>query len=155
MGERTVKYRRIAVVIGTRPEAIKMAPLVLELRRRSGLQPLVVATAQHRDMLDQVLELFDIVPEVDLDLMRENQALGELTARLLTGLEDVWRRMRPDLVLVQGDTTSSLAGALAAYYQKVPVGHVEAGLRTDDKYAPFPEEANRKLIDMLDRKSVV
>lgn len=141
---------RVAVVIGTRPEAIKMAPIVLELRRRSAeFDALVVATAQHRGMLDQVLTLFDIVPDVDLDLMRPDQSLADLTARLTTALHDVWQRTRPDIVLVQGDTTSSFAGGLTAYYAQIPIGHVEAGLRTYDKYAPFPEEMNRRLIDAM------
>jgi UDP-N-acetylglucosamine 2-epimerase (non-hydrolysing) len=136
--------------MGTRPEAIKMAPVVLELRRRSGeFDPLVVATAQHRSMLDQVLSLFDIVPDVDLDLMRPGQGLADLTARLTTTLHDLWLRMRPDMVLVQGDTTSSFVGSLTAYYAHIPIGHIEAGLRTYDKYGPFPEEMNRRLIDPL------
>lgn len=136
--------------MGTRPEAIKMAPIVLELRRRSEeFDPLVVVTAQHRMMLDQVLPLFDIVPDVDLDLMRPDQGLADLTARLITALHNLWARTRPDIVLVQGDTTSSFAGSLTAYYTHIPVGHIEAGLRTYDKYSPFPEEMNRCLIDAM------
>jgi len=136
--------------MGTRPEAIKMAPVVLELHRRHAeFDPLVVATAQHRGMLDQVLTLFDITPDVDLDVMREGQGLGDLTARLLTMLQDLWERTRPDVVLVQGDTTSSFVGSLTAYYAHIPIGHIEAGLRTHNKYAPFPEEMNRHLIDAM------
>ena len=138
---------RVAIVIGTRPDAIKMAPVVQALRRRPDrFDTRVVATAQHREMLDQVLGVFGIEPDVDLDLMQAGQGLAELTARLLENLERLWRRLIPDVVLVQGDTTSSFAAALAAYYQKVPVGHVEAGLRSRNKYAPFPEEINRRLI---------
>lgn len=145
-----VTKRNVAVVIGTRPEAIKMAPVVIELRRRSErFDTTVVATAQHRKMLDQVLEIFNIKPDVDLDLMREDQGLADLTARLLTGLDAVWRDLRPDIVLVQGDTTSSFVAGLAAYYLKIPIAHVEAGLRTGDKYAPFPEEMNRRLVDAM------
>jgi UDP-N-acetylglucosamine 2-epimerase (non-hydrolysing) len=140
---------RVSIVIGTRPEAIKMAPVVLALRGHPAFQPTVVATAQHRDMLDQVLSLFAIEPDVDLDLMREDQQLTALTASLLTGLERVWRDDRPDVILVQGDTTSAFAASLVALYLKVPVGHVEAGLRTGDKHAPFPEEMNRRLVDVL------
>ena len=145
-----MKERKVAVVIGTRPEAIKMAPIVIELRRRrSQFDTSVVATAQHREMLDQVLEIFGIEPDVDLDLMTDGQTLCDLTARLLTHLEDLWRRNRPDVVLVQGDTTSSFVAGLVAYYLKIPLGHVEAGLRTHDKYAPFPEEMNRRLVDAM------
>ena len=142
--------RKIAVVIGTRPEAIKMAPIVMELRRRaSEFHTTVVATAQHRDMLDQVLDLFDIKPDVDFNLMTAGQTLGHLTARLLTHLEDLWLRDRPDVILVQGDTTSSFVAGLVAYYLQVTLGHVEAGLRTQDKFAPFPEEMNRRLVDAM------
>mgnify|MGYP001619708311 CR=1 FL=1 len=142
--------RTIAMVMGTRPDAIKMAPVALECRQYPDqLKSMIVLTAQHRQMLDQVLDVFELVPDVDLDLMRENQRLGDLTARLLTALDALWQRARPDLVLVQGDTTSSMAAALAAYYLKIPIGHVEAGLRTQEKYAPFPEEMNRRLIAAL------
>ena len=140
----------MAVVVGTRPEAIKMAPVVLELRRRhEEFDTLVVATAQHRGMLDQVLTLFGIVPDVDLDIMRQGQGLGDLTARLIAELQALWERTRPDVVLVQGDTTSSFVGSLTAYYAHIPIGHIEAGLRTYDKYGPFPEEINRRLIDAM------
>ncbi|MBI4322959.1 MAG: UDP-N-acetylglucosamine 2-epimerase (non-hydrolyzing) [Candidatus Omnitrophica bacterium] len=136
--------------MGTRPEAIKMAPVVVACRQQAQrCRTQVVATAQHRQMLDQVLQVFDITPDVDLDLMEEGQGLGALTARLLTSVEALWRRERPALVLVQGDTTSSFSAALAAYYLKIPIGHIEAGLRSGDKYAPFPEEMNRRLIDAM------
>lgn len=126
--------KHIAVIVGTRPEAIKMAPVVQELRTlpdaRARFETLVLITAQHRELLDQVLALFGIEPDADLDAMRPNQELAELAGRLLEGLDRLLREMAPDLVLVQGDTTTALAGALAAYYRKIPVGHVEAGLRT-------------------------
>jgi len=142
--------RTIAMVMGTRPDAIKMAPVVLECRKhRDRLTTMIVLTAQHRQMLDQVLEVFHLEPDVDLNLMQENQQVGDLTARLLTELSALWQRRRPDFVLVQGDTTSSMSAALAAYYLKIPIGHVEAGLRTHDRYAPFPEEMNRRLIGVL------
>jgi UDP-N-acetylglucosamine 2-epimerase (non-hydrolysing) len=141
---------KILSVIGTRPEAIKMAPVLRELQARSAertLQSIVCVTAQHRRMLDQVLTLFDIRPDYDLDIMRENQSLTHVTANVLIGLEKILRREKPDWVLVQGDTTTVLAAALAAFYQHVRVGHVEAGLRTWDKFRPFPEEVNRKVAD--------
>jgi UDP-N-acetylglucosamine 2-epimerase (non-hydrolysing) len=144
---------KVATIFGTRPEAIKMAPVVHVLRRRAeagaDLRPLVYVSAQHREMLDQVLTLFAITPDADLDLMQPNQGLPDLTARMLTGVSDLLERDRPDLVLVHGDTTTALVGALAAYYQQVPVGHVEAGLRTHNRYSPFPEEMNRHLVDAL------
>lgn len=140
---------RILSVFGTRPEAIKMAPVVRALRAAEGFEAPVCVTAQHRDMLDQVLELFELVPDHDLDLMRERQTLPELTARALTGVSRVLEDERPDVVLVQGDTTTTFAGALAAFYHRIPCGHVEAGLRTGDLAAPFPEEANRLLADRL------
>jgi len=136
-------------VFGTRPEAIKMAPVVKALEAADGIESLVCVTAQHRDMLDQVLELFDIVPDDDLDLMRPGQTLHELTARVLIGLRPVLEARKPDVVLVHGDTTTSFTAALAAFYSRIPVGHVEAGLRTGDLSAPFPEEANRVLADAL------
>lgn len=141
---------KIIVVIGTRPEAIKMAPLVLELRARpEPARVATVLTAQHREMSDEVLALFGVVPDHDLDIMRPNQSLFETTARLLPGLESVYRREEPDLVLVQGDTTTTFVAALAAYYVNAAVGHVEAGLRTRDKRNPFPEEINRRLTTSL------
>jgi UDP-N-acetylglucosamine 2-epimerase len=144
---------KVAAVFGTRPEAIKMAPVVHALRRRAQqgahLRPLVYVSGQHRGMLDQVLRLFDLEVDADLDVMQPNQKLPDLTARMLTGLSALLERDRPDLVLVHGDTTTALAGALAAYYRQIPVGHVEAGLRTGDRYSPFPEELNRRLVDSL------
>ena len=140
---------KVMVVFGTRPEAIKMAPLVTELKQRSDLQTIVVVTAQHRQMLDQVLELFNIVPDEDLDLMSSGQTLPTLTARIVQGMSDVIARHRPDRVLVHGDTTTTFATALAAFYQRIPVGHVEAGLRTGNLYSPWPEEANRRLAGVL------
>lgn len=140
----------VAVIFGTRPEAVKMAPLVLALRARpEAFRCTVIVTAQHREMLDQVLDVFGIAPDHDLDLMRQNQTLAGLTARVMTDLPPVLEAVRPDLVLVQGDTTTVLTAALAAFYLQIPVGHVEAGLRTDDRYNPFPEEINRRLTGRL------
>jgi UDP-N-acetylglucosamine 2-epimerase (non-hydrolysing) len=141
---------RVALVVGTRPDAIKMAPLILACREhRDRLEPSVIATGQHREMLAEVLDVFGIVPDHDLGVMRPGQALADLTARLLVALDEAWSRHRPDVVVVQGDTTTSFAAALAAYYAKIPVTHVEAGLRSGNPLAPFPEEANRRLIDAL------
>ena len=136
---------KVMTVFGTRPEAIKMAPVVLELARQEGLAPIVAVTAQHREMLDQVLKLFGITPDYDLDIMSAGQTLFDITIRAMRGLDEVLTRENPDLVLVHGDTTTTFAGALAAYYHQTPVGHVEAGLRTGNKYSPFPEEMNRHL----------
>ncbi|MCC5894497.1 MAG: UDP-N-acetylglucosamine 2-epimerase (non-hydrolyzing) [Alkalibacterium sp.] len=142
--------KKIAVVFGTRPEAIKMAPVILELNKHlDRFQVLVIVTAQHREMLDQVLNVFDITPDYDLDIMKKNQTLSDITSDVLKGIEEVFTAEKPDLVLVHGDTTTSFSTALAAYYHQIPIGHVEAGLRTYDKYFPFPEEANRQLIDTL------
>ena len=140
---------RVLTVFGTRPEAIKMAPVVRALAAHPRVEGRVCVTAQHRDMLDQVLSLFELVPDYDLDLMRPGQDLHALTARVLTGMRPVLEASRPDVVLVHGDTTTTLAATLAAFYSGVPVGHVEAGLRTGDLRAPFPEEANRVLADKL------
>src|SRR5436190_1129396 len=141
---------RVMVIFGTRPEAIKMAPIVAALKEhRDELHTCVVATAQHRSMLDQVLDIFNIVPDYDLNLMSPGQTLTQITVRALTGLESVMQKEQPDLVLVQGDTTTAFVGGLAAFYQQIPVGHVEAGLRTHDKYDPFPEEMNRRCLDVL------
>lgn len=140
---------KILSVFGTRPEAIKMAPLVKLLKNTPGVESLTAVTAQHREMLDQVLSLFGIRPEFDLDLMRPRQSLTDLTCRSLTGLEKVFDAAAPDLVLVHGDTTTTLAAALAAYYRRVPAGHVEAGLRTHRKDSPYPEEINRRLTAAL------
>ncbi|MBE7489866.1 MAG: UDP-N-acetylglucosamine 2-epimerase (non-hydrolyzing) [Candidatus Omnitrophica bacterium] len=145
----TKKKVRVLSVFGTRPEAIKMAPVVRTLRTTSGIESRVCVTAQHREMLDQVLEAFEITPDYDLDLMRSGQGLFDLTARVLTGMDPVLSDVQPDLVLVHGDTTTTFAVSLAAFYQRIAVGHVEAGLRTRNKYAPFPEEMNRQLTSRL------
>ena len=137
--------RKVMLVFGTRPEAIKMAPVVSALRTRTGLDVKVAVTAQHRHMLDQVLGLFDIVPDEDLDVMTPSQALPDLFARILCGMSEVFSRHRPDMVLVHGDTSTTLATALAGFYAGIPVAHVEAGLRTGNMQAPWPEEANRRL----------
>lgn len=137
---------KLMTVFGTRPEAIKMCPLVLEMRKYPDyIEPIVAVTAQHREMLDQVLELFGITPDYDLNIMASGQTLYDITTRALTGLKEVIEEAKPDMVLVHGDTTTTFAGALAAFYAQVPVGHVEAGLRTGNKYSPYPEEMNRKL----------
>ena len=136
--------KKILLVFGTRPEAIKMAPLVKKLQANpEDFQTIVCVTGQHREMLDQVLRLFDIVPEYDLNIMKPNQDLYDITSRILLGMRDVLREVQPDIVLVHGDTTTSMAAALAAFYQQIPVGHVEAGLRTGNIYSPWPEEMNR------------
>lgn len=139
----------VIVVMGTRPEAIKLAPVVRALRGHGGFTVKVLATAQHRSMLDQVLGVFDIEPDFDLDMMRPGQSLTDVTVRAVAGVGKVLERERPDWVVVQGDTTTAFVSALAAYYRRVRVAHVEAGLRTDDKYAPFPEEMNRRLVSAL------
>lgn len=134
------------LVFGTRPEAIKMCPLVKELQKRSNeFETIVCVTGQHREMLDQVLTIFDVKPDYDLNIMKQGQDLTDVTARVLTGLRNVFQQCRPDVVLVHGDTTTSTAGALAAFYAQIPVGHVEAGLRTHNMYSPWPEEMNRQL----------
>ena len=136
---------KVMTVFGTRPEAIKMAPVVKALKETDGIECLVCVTAQHREMLDQVLELFEIVPDYDLNIMKPNQTLSMITANVITGMENILVKEKPDLVLVHGDTSTTFATALACYYQQIAVGHVEAGLRTYDKYSPFPEEMNRVL----------
>ena len=141
---------KVMTIFGTRPEAIKMAPVVLELQKYPDLvQPIVAVTAQHRQMLDQVLNIFAIEPDYDLDIMSQGQTLFDITSKSLVGLNKVFDEAQPDLVLVHGDTTTTFAGALAAFYRQIPVGHVEAGLRTGNKYSPFPEEMNRKLTGSL------
>ena len=142
-----MKKIKVMSVFGTRPEAIKMAPLVKELEKRKEIESIVCVTAQHREMLDQVLETFDIKPDYDLNIMKQGQTLSEITARVIMGIEEVIKEVKPDIVLVHGDTTTTLAAGIAAYYQQVAVGHVEAGLRTYDKYSPFPEEMNRQMVD--------
>lgn len=141
---------KVMTVFGTRPEAIKMAPVILELSKHSAhITPIVAVTAQHREMLDQVLQLFNIVPDYDLDIMAQGQTLFDITSRAMHGLNEVLGKEKPDIVLVHGDTTTTFAGALAAFYHQTAVGHVEAGLRTQNKYSPFPEEMNRKLTGSL------
>lgn len=140
---------KVMSIFGTRPEAIKMAPLVKELEKRKEIESIVCVTAQHRQMLDQVLETFNIKPDYDLNIMKQGQSLSEITSRALTGLESVIKDVKPDIVLVHGDTTTTFAGALAAFYNQVAIGHVEAGLRTYDKYSPFPEEMNRQMVDCM------
>lgn len=140
---------KVMTVFGTRPEAIKMAPLVKELQSRKEIETIVCVTAQHREMLDQVLATFDIVPDYDLDIMRQGQTLADITTRALRGIEKVIKETEPDIVLVHGDTSTTFAGALAAYYNQTAVGHVEAGLRTYDKYSPFPEEMNRQMVGVI------
>jgi UDP-N-acetylglucosamine 2-epimerase (non-hydrolysing) len=140
---------KVLSIFGTRPEAVKMAPLVKELAHTPGIDSMVCVTAQHRQMLDQVLDLFGIIPEIDLDLMQPGQSLAGITARVLTHLDPVLAYINPDWVLIQGDTTTVMAAALLAYYHQIRVGHVEAGLRTGDKYQPFPEEVNRRVAGVV------
>ncbi len=143
--------KKILAVFGTRPEAIKLAPVILQLQKTSGVQMRVCVTAQHRQMLDQVLALFDIVPDIDLDLMEPDQTLAELTGRVVSRLDSVFKSERPDIVLIQGDTTTVMAAAMAAFYNRIPVGHVEAGLRSNNLYSPFPEEMNRRITSVFTR----
>ena len=140
---------RVMSVFGTRPEAVKMAPVVQAVQKHPALESVVAVTAQHREMLDQVLEVFSVRPDYDLNIMQPGQTLTQITTRAMNGLEEVFIAAKPDIVLVHGDTTTSFAGALAAFYQQIPVGHVEAGLRTFNKYEPFPEEMNRCLTGRL------
>ena len=144
-----MKPIRIMSIFGTRPEAVKMCPLVLELSRRPGLESLCCVTAQHREMLDSVLNIFQVKPDYDLNIMQPRQTLSAITSRCLTGMDQVLEEARPDLVLVHGDTSTTFAGALAAFYHQIPVGHVEAGLRTYDKWSPFPEEMNRRMVGAI------
>lgn len=143
------KQKKVMIVFGTRPEAIKMAPVIQALRQKDSINCQVIVTAQHREMLDQVLKLFKIDPDFDLNLMQPGQTLTDITTRVLNGLKEVFQSEQPDLVLVHGDTTTTFVAALAAFYAQIPVGHVEAGLRTGNKYSPFPEEMNRKLAGVL------
>ncbi|MEH2937979.1 non-hydrolyzing UDP-N-acetylglucosamine 2-epimerase [Lawsonibacter sp. JLR.KK007] len=144
-----MKTIKVMTVFGTRPEAIKMAPLALELARRPEFEAVCCVTAQHREMLDSVLDIFSLKPDYDLNVMEPRQTLSTITSKCLTGMDGVLETARPDLVLVHGDTSTTFAGALAAFYHKIPVGHVEAGLRTYDKWSPFPEEVNRKLVGAI------
>ena len=136
---------RVMTVFGTRPDTIKMAPVVHALRASRAIDDIVCVTAQHRQMLDDLLELFAIEPDYDFDIMTDDQTLTQITTRVLEGMEPVLQQARPDVVLVHGDTTTSTSAALAAFYQQIPVGHVEAGLRTNDRWLPYPEEMNRRL----------
>jgi UDP-N-acetylglucosamine 2-epimerase (non-hydrolysing) len=140
---------KVLLVFGTRPEAVKMAPLYLELKKHSEFLPKICVTAQHRNMLDQVLEIFDIKPDYDLDIMKQSQTLAYITTSVIEGIDKVLKSDRPDIVLVHGDTTTTFAAALAAFYNQIPAGHVEAGLRTYDIYSPYPEEMNRHLTSSL------
>ncbi|WP_214706831.1 MULTISPECIES: non-hydrolyzing UDP-N-acetylglucosamine 2-epimerase [unclassified Exiguobacterium] len=140
---------KVMTVFGTRPEAIKMAPLINELKKYKDIQTIVVVTAQHREMLDQVLELFSISPDYDLNIMKENQTLSEITARVVNGLDNIIKKEKPQLILVHGDTTTTFVSSLVGFYNQIPIGHVEAGLRTNNKFSPFPEEMNRQLTGCL------
>lgn len=144
-----INRKKVMVVFGTRPEAIKMAPVIQALRQKESIFCQITVTAQHREMLDQVMKLFKLVPDFDLNLMKQGQTLTEITTRALNGLREVFQRELPDLVLVHGDTTTTFVAALAAFYAQIPIGHVEAGLRTGNKYSPFPEEMNRRLASVL------
>lgn len=141
--------KKVMTIFGTRPEAIKMAPLVKELESRKDIESVVCVTAQHREMLDQVLSVFDIKPRYDLDIMKQGQTLSNITCRVLEGLGDILVKEMPDIVLVHGDTSTTYAGALAAFYNQISIGHVEAGLRTYNKYSPYPEEMNRQMVSVL------
>ncbi|SIS73066.1 UDP-N-acetylglucosamine 2-epimerase (non-hydrolysing) [Virgibacillus pantothenticus] len=146
----TLKRIKVMTIFGTRPEAIKMAPLVLELNKRTEeFESIVTVTAQHREMLDQVLEIFSIIPDYDLNIMKKQQTLAQITTRALEGLDEVMKKTQPDMVLVHGDTTTTFVASLAAYYNQIAVGHVEAGLRTWNKYSPYPEEMNRQLTGVI------
>ena len=141
--------KKIMAVFGTRPEAIKMCPLVHEMRKREGLEVIVCVTAQHRQMLDQVLSLFKIVPDYDLNVMKDRQTLFDITCNILTGIKVVLKEVNPDIVLVHGDTSTTFATALACFYLQIPVGHIEAGLRTNNIYSPYPEEFNREAVSII------
>lgn len=140
---------KVLCIFGTRPEAIKMAPIVKELKKEESIDTKVCVTGQHREMLDQVLNIFDIKPDYDLDIFKHGQTLTDITVNSISGIEKVLEKEKPDVLLVQGDTTTVFSGALAAFYQKIKIGHVEAGLRTGNLYSPYPEEANRKLVGVL------
>ena len=146
LSRRSCIMKRVMLVFGTRPEAIKMCPLVKEFQKYpNDFETIVCVTGQHREMLDQVLSIFEVTPNYDLNIMKQGQDLYDVTGRVLTGMRDVLREAKPDVVLVHGDTTTSTAAALAAFYQQIPVGHVEAGLRTHNIYSPWPEEMNRQI----------
>ena len=143
--------KKIGLVFGTRPEAIKMCPLVNELKQRKNLQTVVCVTGQHRQMLDQVLETFNVVPDYDLSIMKDKQTLFDITANILLKIREVLEKERPDVVLVHGDTSTTFVTALACFYLQIPIGHVEAGLRTYDIYSPYPEEFNRQAVSIISR----
>uniref|UniRef100_UPI0025A29135 non-hydrolyzing UDP-N-acetylglucosamine 2-epimerase n=1 Tax=Sporofaciens musculi TaxID=2681861 RepID=UPI0025A29135 len=143
------KYKTVLLVFGTRPEAIKMCPLVKELKKREGIKTLVAVTGQHRSMLDQVLKAFDITPDYDLSIMKDGQTLFDITTNVLNGMKSVLEEVHPSIVLVHGDTSTTFATALAAFYLQIPVGHVEAGLRTYNIYSPYPEEFNREAVGAI------
>lgn len=147
MNKKTAKH--ILFIFGTRPEAIKMAPVIKQMKEDKNFKVSICVTAQHRDMLDQVLKFFDIKPNFDLNIMKQDQSLYNITSEILTGIESVIKKANPDIILVQGDTTTAFVASLAAFYQHIPVGHIEAGLRSGDKFAPYPEEVNRKLISHI------
>ena len=144
-----MKKIKVMSIFGTGPEAIKMAPLVKELEKRAEIESIVCVTAQHREMLDQVLATFQITPDYDLNMMKQGQTLSDITTRALNGIDGVLKEAKPDIVLVHGDTSTTFAGALAAFYNQIAIGHVEAGLRTYDKYSPYPEEMNRQMVDCM------
>ena len=144
-----MKKIKIMTVFGTRPEAIKMAPLVLELKKHPEIETITTVTAQHREMLDQVLDIFKITPDYDLNIMHRGQTLTDITVEVLNQLRDVLQKEKPDMILTHGDTTTTFAASLAAFYEKIAIGHVEAGLRTWNKYSPYPEEMNRQMTDAL------
>lgn len=141
--------KKVMLVFGTRPEAIKICPLVNELKTRKGIQTVVCVTAQHRQMLDQVLETFGVVPDYDLNIMRDRQTLFDITTNILKGIKEVLEKEKPDVVLVHGDTSTTFVTALACFYLQIPVGHVEAGLRTYNIYSPYPEEFNRQAVGIV------
>ena len=143
--------KKVMLVFGTRPEAIKMCPLVNELKKRSGIETVVCVTAQHRQMLDQVLETFNVVPDYDLDIMKDRQTLFDITTNILNGINSVLEEVKPDVVLVHGDTSTTFVTALACFYLQIPVGHVEAGLRTYNIYSPYPEEFNRQAVGIISK----
>ncbi len=141
--------KRIMLVFGTRPEAIKMCPLVIELKSKKNVETVVCVTGQHRQMLDQVLEAFNVVPDIDLSVMRSKQTLFDVTINILDKMKEVLKKVKPDIVLVHGDTSTTFVTALACFYMQVPIGHVEAGLRTNNIYSPYPEEFNRQAVGLL------
>ena len=152
--------KKVLSVFGTRPEAIKMAPLIKAIEKSPSLESRVCITAQHREMLDRIMDRFDIKADYDLNIMKHGQSISDITCRVLNGIEKLLADVKPDIVLVHGDTTTTFAGALAAFYARIPVGHVEAGLRTGNLYSPYPEEFNRQAVgivahNLTDRKSVV